>query len=92
MDYGPDPRHIFRADWQGLSESYRIAYLLHISSDSGVPIGHSPKAFSNTTLEALFEANSDTNRTVHPISSVYAGDYSQRCASFYNDQMALSTQ
>ena len=78
--------------WSNLSESRRIAFLLHLACDSGVPINHSPSGsvFTNTTIEGILEARVETWGSF-PSITPYTGTYSQKMTTFYNQQIALAT-
>lgn len=49
-------------DWTSLSETTRLKYLIHIATDCGVPLGHSParEVYINTVAEAALEAQVST--------------------------------
>jgi len=77
--------------WATLDESRRLAFLLHNSCDSGVPLGHSPanQVWSNGTVEAMLEARVDT-WTTSPSITPYTGTYSQKMDAFYSQEIALA--
>lgn len=77
--------------WASLSENRRIGFLIHLASDSGVPINHSPSGsvFKNTTVEGLLEARVETWGDF-PSITPYTGTYTQKMNSFYSQQMALA--
>ncbi|MBN1553444.1 MAG: PEP-CTERM sorting domain-containing protein [Phycisphaerae bacterium] len=77
--------------WDALDETRRIAFLLHLSCDAGVPLGHSPanEVWSNGTIEAMLEARVDTWQTT-PSITPYTGTYSQKMDAFYAQEIALA--
>jgi hypothetical protein len=77
--------------WDELDETRRLAFLLHLANDSGVPINHSPSGsvFTNTTIEGILEARVETWGSF-PSVTPYTGSYSDKMDDFYDDQIALA--
>jgi hypothetical protein len=77
--------------WANLDEPRRIAFLIHIACDAGVPLCHSPAntVFCNKTVEALLEARCDT-WTTSPGITPYTGTYADKMNAFYAQEIALA--
>lgn len=75
--------------WKNLDESHRIAFLLHLASDAGVPMCHEPanEVWSSKFLEGVLEVRMDLPRSV-PAITPYTGTYSQKMQAFYDQQIA----
>lgn len=86
-------------DWPSLDMTTRVKYLIHIATDCGVPLGHSPanEVYNNTIGEALLEAQvsswsdypsivgaSSYTHSRTGYSTNFSGTYSQILTKFYN--------
>jgi len=68
-----------------------VAAILHVAGDSGVASCHSPanEVWCNTTAERILEQNAELY-DVPGLNSVYAGQFSQKLASFHDEAVALA--
>lgn len=78
--------------WNNLDESRRLAFLLHLANDSGVPVDHDPagEVYQNLTIEGLLEARVETWGSF-PNITPYTGTYSEKMTTFYNTEISLAT-
>ncbi|MBN1942379.1 MAG: PEP-CTERM sorting domain-containing protein [Phycisphaerae bacterium] len=77
--------------WDELDEERRLAFLIHIACDAGVPLGHSPAndVWSDGVIEAMLEARVETWFT-SPSITPYTGSYEDKMDDFYDDEIALA--
>ncbi len=84
--------------WTGLQNKYfeswglsnTIAgYVIHIASDTGVPVCHSPGGyvFNNDWAETIIEGRA-ASESVPGFSGAYTGTYSQKITTHYNAAIA----
>lgn len=75
--------------WSAIGEERKIAFLLHLACDAGVPMSHSPanEVWTHTIIETMLEARVDTWGTMPDITP-YSGTYSEKMTAFYNDEIA----
>jgi len=85
-------------NWPGLDETTRVKYLIHIATDCGVPLGHSParEVYTHTINEALLElqvaawqdypsivGKSSYQHSRNGYETTFTGTYSEIVNKFY---------
>lgn len=80
--------YVYDAKWGQLSEADRISFLMHVSTDVGMPCGHSPARPYWNSYENTLEARAETWTSVPGISSYYTGTIANQRSQFSSDCIA----
>ncbi len=82
--------YVYNSKWGEISEDRRLAYLVHVTMDDGVPTGHTPGVAYWNEYQNSIELRADTTMPTPAISSYFTGTIANQRAQFYDAAIANS--